>query len=98
MLRRDFNAQVEVLDDDELVDITTSDWYQETKATITPGDRLRTRRFNAGLTQAQLAEKLGVGKSYISDLERGRRQIGRMTAEKLATALGRNPEDFQRPW
>jgi plasmid maintenance system antidote protein VapI len=90
--------RVEDINDDELVNVFASDWYKQVSAEITPGDWLRTRRFNAGLTQAKLAENLGVGKSYISDLECGRREIGRATAEKLAVALGRKSENFQHPW
>ena len=99
-LLRDHGLEAEIVenDDDELVNVLETDWYKRTSAEITPGDRLRTRRWNASLTQAQLAEKIGVKKSYISDLERGRREIGRATAEKLAAALGRKPEDFQRRW
>jgi len=41
-----------------------------------------------GLTQAQLAEKTGRATQYISQLETGKRSIGRKTARVLAPALG----------
>lgn len=42
----------------------------------------------AGLTQIQLAEKIGVLQSTISRLERGQDSASPSTAEKLAGVLG----------
>jgi transcriptional regulator with XRE-family HTH domain len=47
------------------------------------GDLVRTRRENAGMTQARLAEKLGTSKSNISLMESGKRVIGRRMANRL---------------
>jgi HTH-type transcriptional regulator / antitoxin HipB len=47
------------------------------------GAALRERRERAGLTQAQLAEKAGVSRAFVMDLERGRRpraELGRVLA------------------
>ena len=41
-----------------------------------------------GLTQKGLAEKAGVAKLYVSQLETGHRRMGAMAAKKLAPALG----------
>nr|MDT0662759.1 helix-turn-helix domain-containing protein [Micromonospora sp. DSM 115978] len=50
---------------------------------------LRSRRLQAGLTQAELAERAGVGVRTVRDLERGRSQRPqRTTVELLAAALG----------
>ena len=59
------------------------------------GDAVRHYRMEAGLTQAQLADKAGIGRSYLSELESGKetqqvkrlfgvlRQLGvRMTLDK----------------
>ena len=41
-----------------------------------------------GLTQKDLAEKAGLAKMYVSQLETGHRRIGATAAKKLAPALG----------
>ncbi|MCL2459098.1 MAG: helix-turn-helix domain-containing protein [Desulfobulbus sp.] len=99
-LLRDHGLEAEIVenDDDELVNIFETEWYKKTRAEMTPGDVLRIRRENAGLSQAALGEKIGSNRQNISAMERGRREIGRATAEKLAAALGQKPEEFQRRW
>lgn len=47
--------------------------------------RLRTER---GLTQEQLAEAAGLHPRYVSDVERGQRNLGVVNVERLARALG----------
>lgn len=80
--------QVTNENDDELVDVSTTDWYRETKKRITPGDTLRVYRVNAGLTQTALGQKIGgVPRQHISNMENGRRPIGKESAKKLAAAL-----------
>ena len=58
---RDQYGEVEIIDDedDELVEVTKSDWYQSFRETITPGENMRVYREMHGMTQDQLAEKLG---------------------------------------
>ena len=53
------------------------------KGTVLKGARLRRE-----LTQAQLAEKVGVHKMTISRLERGDRQPSMRMLQRLAKALG----------
>lgn len=54
---------------------------------ITPGEVLRGLRYREGLTQAQLADLVGVKPAHISDMEKGRRPIGKEMAKRLAQAL-----------
>ena len=60
------------------------------------GPRLRAIREAAGLTQAQLAERLGVSVPRVSDLERGRREPGWRVLLSIADALA-VPLDAFRP-
>ena len=52
---------------------------------------LRQRRIELGLTQAELAAKLGVDQAYISDLERGQRNPSLSRLAPLADALDTTP-------
>jgi len=51
------------------------------------GMALRGARYREGVTQRQLAEKTGIPQRHISELENGKRQMGREWAKKLAKAL-----------
>jgi transcriptional regulator with XRE-family HTH domain len=51
------------------------------------GAALRGARSREGLTQRQLAETTGIPQRHISEMESGRRSIGKERARKLAEAL-----------
>lgn len=53
------------------------------------GEQLKAERARAGLTQEQLAEKMGSKKSFISRIENGRADIQISTLVKLFHGLGR---------
>jgi len=53
----------------------------------TLGERLRTYRTRAGMTQMKLAEKAGIHHTYIGQLERGEKNATLDTIEKVARAL-----------
>lgn len=53
------------------------------------GERLREERHKAGLTQEQLAQRIGTKKSYISRVENGRADIQLSTLFKIFQGLGR---------
>ena len=53
--------------------------------------RLRT---NSGLTQQQLAAKLGVPQSYVSKVETGERRIDVIELRKICNALNSNLIEF----
>ena len=62
------------------------------------GPRLKQLREAAGLTQPELAERAGLSKAGVANLEQGRRTPGWDTVLVLAHALGATPNDFaQQP-
>ena len=53
------------------------------------GDRVRTARKNEGLKQAELADKVGISRTYLSQIEQGRaRNLSLRLAQKLSEKLG----------
>lgn len=57
------------------------------------GEKLKAARIAAGLTQAQLAEKVGCSQHHISRWEEGREPRA-LTLKKLAEALGCSMDDL----
>ncbi len=51
------------------------------------GDAVRTRREDLGLTQEALAELARIHRTYLSDIERGRRNVSLINIELIAAAL-----------
>lgn len=52
------------------------------------GRRLRNLRKQHGWTQVQLAERLGLDRSYLADVERGKRNISIVNLEIIARGFG----------
>ena len=52
------------------------------------GDRIRAIRGQQNWTQEKLAEAAGISKSFLSDIENGKRNISSESALKIADALG----------
>jgi transcriptional regulator with XRE-family HTH domain len=52
------------------------------------GRRFRALRKQHGWTQVQLAEKLGLDRSYLADVERGKRNISIVNMEVIARGFG----------
>ena len=52
-----------------------------------PSIALRGARGKEGLTQKELSERSGIPQSHISDMENGKRVIGKQRARRLAKAL-----------
>jgi len=51
------------------------------------GKALAGGRYREGLTQTQLAEKVGIPQRHISEMENGKRSIGKEMAKRLGKAL-----------
>jgi transcriptional regulator with XRE-family HTH domain len=52
------------------------------------GERIKARRLELEWTQDQLAQKAGISKSFLSDLENGKRSVGADNLLDIARALG----------
>lgn len=51
------------------------------------GDKIKQERREGGLTQSELAEKVGISRNYISDLENNRYVPSVKTLSKIASVL-----------
>ena len=58
------------------------------------GKKLREARLKKKLSQEGVAKILGVHRSYISGLERGRRNPSLLTVQKVAKALNISPKEL----
>ena len=56
------------------------------------GDKIRELRKQKGLSQEKLAFKSGLHRTYISDIERGSRNVSLKNIGKIAKALGVSPK------
>lgn len=95
-LRKRYGSAVTVIDDDEeLVDIRETAWYQSQQILTSPGTTLRTYRRRDMLSQRELGRLLGgLSVQKISDMENGRRGISKEMAKKLAVVFGTGAEKF----
>lgn len=58
------------------------------------GSRLNTLRQQAGLTQAVLAQKLGISASYLNQIERDQRPLPERHLEDVCRVFGVSPAYF----
>ena len=56
------------------------------------GTRLREERDRSSLTQEELAKRLGIARTTIANIERGRQSVSIPVLYRLASALGVSPE------
>jgi DNA-binding XRE family transcriptional regulator len=66
--------------------------YKESYST--PGYYLRLFRGRAALSQAKLAENIGIKQHHISEMEKNKRPIGKTIAKKFATSFGCDYKKF----
>ena len=92
---KDHYKKIEIIEDDEaLQDITASEWYQNMQKKSNPGATLKRYRKRAGMSQTELADKIGVVKQNISGMENGSRGISKDMANKLAEVFQVSPGRF----
>lgn len=72
--------------EDGYVPIESTEYWKEMEKNRV-GNLLAGARLKAGLTQSQLADKLGIKQNMVSDYERGRRTYSDAMAARLATTL-----------
>jgi transcriptional regulator with XRE-family HTH domain len=58
------------------------------------GQRIREIRQSRGYSQEALALKAGIDRTYVSSLERGKRNVSALNVRRLAKALGVRPTDL----
>lgn len=58
------------------------------------GYAVKVRREALGLTQEDLAERAGIHRTYLSDVERGSRNLSLINIERLAAALDLSLSDL----
>lgn len=64
------------------------------KLQLTFGERVKSRRTILGMTQVDLAEKIGIHRPDLSDIENGKHSPTLETVEKVAKALGVPPSSL----
>lgn len=65
------------------------------KQKLTTGEMLKLARVERGLSKWQLADKMGLSREYIKDVELGKTEIDRAMLDEFCEALGlRKVEDL----
>lgn len=88
VLRNEYGGKLQVDDDRDYTNVFETSAYKKAKKEMRPGTYIKIYRENLDLTQERLGKKLGVSKSYICDLEKGRRGTSKQMAKKLSDILG----------
>lgn len=60
------------------------------------GRKIRETRVKEGYSQEELASRCGLHRTYISDIERGERNVSIENIEKIAKALKTEPDELLR--
>jgi len=85
VLRTEYGTKLRIEDDNDAhVDFFETDFYKDEKKEMTPGTYLRIYRENHNMTQEELGDKIGASKSFVCDMEHGRRAISKEMAKKVA--------------
>jgi DNA-binding XRE family transcriptional regulator len=80
--------------DNELMDVNDTEWYQDYKKNKSPGRNLRGQLNLFNMTQGELGKKIGVSKQKICDFEKDRIVISKNIAIKLADLFDVSTDDF----
>jgi len=81
-----FEVSILTSDNSDSVVIEDTDFWKEMQSNRV-GNLLSAARLKAGLSQSQLAEKLGIRQNMVSDYERGKRRLSSAMAKRMAKIL-----------
>ena len=85
-IKKKFDVSILASGQSDSLPVEETDFWKEMQSNRV-GNLLAGSRLKAGLTQAQLAKKLGVRQNMISDYERGQRRLSSSMAERIAKLL-----------
>lgn len=85
-ISRKYEVKILTFDPDESIAIEETDFWKEMQSNRI-GNLLSAARLKANLSQAELAEKLGIRQNMISDYERGKRRLTPDMAKRFAQTL-----------
>lgn len=63
---------------------------------LTLGGLIESIRLSDEISQVKFAEKIGISKSHLCDIEKGRKPVSALRAAGFAKILGYSPEQFVR--
>lgn len=84
-LKKEYGEENVRVERDDMVNAMDMEWFKNLESEDTPGKNLRFYRKLVGMTQPELAKKLGTSKQFISDMENDRKAISKKTAKELAS-------------
>ena len=85
-ISKKFEVSILTSDNSESIAVEETDFWKEMQSNRI-GNLLSGARLKANLSQAQLAEKLGIRQNMISDYERGKRRLSQSMAKRIAKIL-----------
>jgi len=85
-IKKKYEVSILTSEGTDSVPIEETDFWKEMQSNRI-GNLLAGARLKAGLTQAQVAKKLGVRQNMVSDYERGKRRLSPSMAKRFAKAL-----------
>ena len=85
-ISKKFEVSILTSDNSESIAVEETDFWKEMQSNRI-GNLLSGARLKANMSQAQLAEKLGIRQNMISDYERGKRRLSPSMAKRIAKIL-----------
>ena len=85
-ISKKFEVRILTSENSDSIAIEETDFWKEMQSNRI-GNLLSAARLKANLSQAQLAEKLGIRQNMVSDYERGKRRLSPSMAKRIAKIL-----------